>query len=170
MTEFAAMSRHVSSKLAEMDLSVRMRREGNEDAWKFVMTTDVGQEHGSDSRPVRQTCGEQHHTHGTGPVTDQANTATLPDRRRHHGAAGLLAFHMYLLQTRALLKSGEREKESLQRERDQLDLQVRERTANLAELATHLQNVREDERGILPANCTTSWVPCLRLQSSMWRG
>jgi signal transduction histidine kinase len=63
--------------------------------------------------------------------------------------AGLLAFYMYLLQTHALLKSGEREKESLQRERDQLDLQVRERTANLAELATHLQNVREDERGHL---------------------
>ena len=45
--------------------------------------------------------------------------------------------------------SGQREKELLQRERDQLDLQVRERTANLAELATHLQNVREDERGHL---------------------
>lgn len=63
--------------------------------------------------------------------------------------AGLLAFYMYLLQTQALFRSGEREKESLQRERDQLDLQVRERTANLAELATHLQNVREDERGHL---------------------
>ena len=62
---------------------------------------------------------------------------------------GLLAFYMYLRQTRALLGSEQREKESLQRERDQLDLQVRERTVNLAELATHLQNVREDERGHL---------------------
>jgi len=63
--------------------------------------------------------------------------------------AGLLAFYMYLLQTKALLASGRREQESLQRERDFLEVQVRERTANLAELATHLQNVREDERGHL---------------------
>jgi signal transduction histidine kinase len=63
--------------------------------------------------------------------------------------AGLLAFYMYLLQTKALLNSGRREQESLQRERDLLETQVRERTANLAELATHLQNVREDERGHL---------------------
>ena len=37
----------------------------------------------------------------------------------------------------------------LQRERDLLETQVRERTASLAELATHLQQVREDERGHL---------------------
>jgi len=45
LAEFGQMSRHVSRKLAEMDLSVRMRKEGNEDAWKFVLTTDVGKEH-----------------------------------------------------------------------------------------------------------------------------
>jgi signal transduction histidine kinase len=63
--------------------------------------------------------------------------------------AGLLAFYMYLRQTRALLDAGRREQEALQRERDQLDKEVRDRTATLAELATHLQQVREDERGHL---------------------
>jgi signal transduction histidine kinase len=56
---------------------------------------------------------------------------------------------MYLLQTKALVVAGLRQQESLQRERDLLETQVRERTASLAELATHLQNVREDERGHL---------------------
>jgi signal transduction histidine kinase len=63
--------------------------------------------------------------------------------------AGLLAFYMYLRQTRALADAGAREQESLKRERDMLELQVRERTASLAELATHLQLAREDERGHL---------------------
>ena len=63
--------------------------------------------------------------------------------------SGLLAFYLYLRQTSALVNSGQREQEALKRERDQLDLQVGERTARLAELATHLQNVREEERGHL---------------------
>src|SRR5438067_7979467 len=31
----AQLTRNVQRKLAEMDLSVRMRKQGNEDAWKF---------------------------------------------------------------------------------------------------------------------------------------
>jgi CHASE3 domain sensor protein len=30
---------------AEMDLSLKLRKQGNEAAWKFVMLTDVGKEH-----------------------------------------------------------------------------------------------------------------------------
>ena len=41
LAEFAAISRNISLKLAEMELSVRMRKQGNEDAWKFVLMTDV---------------------------------------------------------------------------------------------------------------------------------
>src|SRR4051812_38861418 len=40
----AQLTRNVQRKLAEMDLSVRMRKQGNEDAWKFVLMTDVGKE------------------------------------------------------------------------------------------------------------------------------
>src|SRR5687768_14477905 len=39
------LTRNVQRKLAEMELSVRMRKQGNEDAWKFVLMTDVGKEH-----------------------------------------------------------------------------------------------------------------------------
>lgn len=150
LAEFGAMSRHVSAKLAEMDLSVRMRKDGNEDAWKFVLTTDVGQEHMEAIRKQSARLAASSIIR-MGQGQDQIKKTLQLSRIgvAIMALAGLLAFYMYLLQTHALLKSGEREKESLQRERDQLDLQVRERTANLAELATHLQNVREDERGHL---------------------
>lgn len=150
LAEFGIMSRHISRKLAELDLSIRMRRENKEEAWRFVLSTDVGKEH-------MQAIRDQ---------TTKLAAASIRKMEQGHAQikqtlllsrigvsilaiVGLLAFYMYLLQTRALLNAGIREQQSLQRERDQLDLQVRERTANLAELATHLQNVREDERGHL---------------------
>ena len=49
------LSKHVLRKIAEMDMSVRLRRDGQEDAWKFVITTDVGQE---EMDAIRKTAGE----------------------------------------------------------------------------------------------------------------
>ncbi len=150
LAEFALMSRHVSRKLAEMDLSVRMRKEGNEDAWKFVLTTDVGKEH---MEAIREQSAKLAASSVSKMEQGQEQIRRTLQLSRIGVAtmalAGLLAFYMYLMQTKALLASGRREQESLQRERDFLEVQVRERTANLAELATHLQNVREDERGHL---------------------
>lgn len=148
--EFGLMSRHVSRKLAEMDLSIRMRKEGNEDAWKFVLTTDVGKEH---MEAIRAQSAKLAASSVSKMEQGQDQIRRTLQLSRIGVAtmalAGLLAFYMYLLQTKALLASGRREQESLQRERDFLEVQVRDRTANLAELATHLQNVREDERGHL---------------------
>lgn len=150
LTELTALSRHVAGKQAEMDLSVRMRKDGNEDAWKFVLTTDVGQEH-MDAIRVQSARLIQN---SIGKMT-QARTQIQKSLQLARvgivimALTGLFGFYMYLLQTKALIASGQREQESLQRERDFLEVQVRERTANLAELATHLQNVREDERGHL---------------------
>ena len=147
---FGQMSRHMSRRLAELDLTVKMRAQDKEEAWKFVLSTDVGKEQMEAIRTlsdklaansIRKMAQGQIQINETLQLS-RIGTALL-------ALAGLLAFYMYLLQTRALLNSGIREQESLKRERDQLDLQVRERTANLAELATHLQNVREDERGHL---------------------
>ena len=150
LPEFGILSRLISRKLAELDLSVRMRRENKEEAWRFVLSTDVGKE-------LMQSIREQTAKLASASIRNMEQGQVQIKRTlllSRIGVAvlammGLLAFYMYLLQTRALLNSGIREKESLKRERDQLDLQVRERTANLAELATHLQNVREDERGHL---------------------
>jgi signal transduction histidine kinase len=149
-TEFAALSRNVSRKLAEMDLSVRMRKQGNEDAWKFVLTTDVGMDQMNTIRSqivkLRQSSNQKMR------LTQTQIARSLQLSRigiALMALAGLLAFYMYLRQTRALLDAGRREQQALQRERDQLDREVKDRTATLAELATHLQQVREDERGHL---------------------
>ena len=150
LMEFALMSRHISSKLAEMDLSVRMRKDSKDDAWKFVLTTDVDRDH---MEAIRMQSAKLAAPSIIKLELGQSQIKKTLQLSRIGVAvmalAGLLAFYMYLNQSMALLKSSEREQESLKLERDQLDLQVRERTATLAELATHLQNVREDERGHL---------------------
>ena len=148
--QFSMMSRSMSRKLAEMDLTVRMRKNGQTDAWKFVITTDVGLQQMDSIREQANKLASvsiQKLEHGEAQINRSLQVARIGIAIMALG--GLLAFYMYLKQTQSLLASGEREKDSLQRERDQLDLQVKERTANLAELATHLQNVREDERGHL---------------------
>ena len=150
LNDFGVMSRHISRKLAELDLTVKMRAANQEDAWRFVLTTDVGKEQmdGIRTQIDKLAAGSIRSTERGQALVRR----TLQLSRIGIGImalGGLLAFYMYLLQTRALLNAGVREQESLKRERDHLDLQVRERTANLAELATHLQNVREDERGHL---------------------
>ena len=147
---FADLSRNVQRKLAEMDVSVRLRKQGNEDAWKFVLTTDVGKEHMEAVRTQSARLLEittQRLAAGQQQITRSLQLSRI-------GIAivamvGLLAFYMYLRQTTTLQLVDQRRQEDLQRERDLLGRQVRERTASLAELATHLQQVREQERGHL---------------------
>lgn len=150
LNDFDILSHHVSRKMAEMDLSVRMRREGNEDGWKFVLTTDVGKEQMEAIRE-QSTKLSASSTKKMEAGQSQIRKALQLSRIGIATTAlvGLLAFYMYLVQTKALFASGQREQEALERKRDLLEKQVRERTASLAELATHLQNVREDERGHL---------------------
>lgn len=150
MGTLAQLSRNVQRKLAEMDLSVRMRKQGNEDAWKFVLMTDVGKEH---MDAIREQA-----TRLINAATAKMEVSQVQVRRSlllsrigiaAVAMAGLLAFYLYLRQSTALKLAGERQQDVLQQERDLLERQVRDRTATLAELATHLQQVREQERGHL---------------------
>lgn len=150
LAEFSLLSRSVSRKLAEMDLSVRMRKQGNEEAWKFVLTTDVGMDQMNAIRgQIHKLINASNARTGSAQAQITRSLQLSRIGIALMALAGLLAFYMYLRQTRALLNAGQREQEALQRERDQLDKEVRDRTATLAELATHLQQVREDERGHL---------------------
>ena len=151
--EFIALgqlSRNVQRKLAEMDLSVRMRKQGNEDAWKFVLMTDVGKEH---MDAIRTEAVKLINSSTARMEVSQVQVRRTLNLARIGIAAvtmaALLAFYLYLQQTTALKAAGERQQHALQQERDLLERQVRERTASLTELATHLQNVREEERGHL---------------------
>ncbi|MFZ3126138.1 MAG: CHASE3 domain-containing protein [Acidovorax sp.] len=150
LQQFALLSSAVSRKLAEMELSLRLRRQGNEDAWKFVLFTDMGREHMDSIRQLAHALIDRSGRkiqESQGQIVQslmlsRIGIATVT-------AIGLLAFYMYLRQARTLQQINQREQEVLERERDRLEGLVRERTASLSELASHLQQVREDERGYL---------------------
>ena len=146
----AHLTRDVQRKLAEMDLSIRLRKQGNEDAWKFVMMTDIGKE---TMDAIREQAIKLIDASAKRMEVSQVQVRRSLLLSRIGIAAvamaGLLAFYLYLRQTTALKLAGEQQQNVLQQERDLLERQVRERTASLAELATHLQNVREEERGHL---------------------
>jgi signal transduction histidine kinase len=67
-------------------------------------------------------------------------------------ASSLLALFLYLRQTAAFEKHEQDLKDIVQAERDRLEVEVRSRTAQLTELADHLQTAREDERNRLARN------------------
>jgi signal transduction histidine kinase len=150
LTQIAELSKHVLRKIAEMDMSVRLRQDGKEDAWKFVITTDVGRE---EMDAIRASAGQLVSVSNKTLQEGQAQVLQSLRLARFGTAvvalAALIAFFLYLRQTHALRSVGERQQEALQRERNALEDEVRERTASLAELATHLQDVRETERGYL---------------------
>jgi signal transduction histidine kinase len=146
----AQLTRNVHRKLAEIDVSVSMRKQGNEDAWKFVLMTDIGKEH---MEAIREQAGKliQSATTGMEAAQDQVERSLQFARIGIAivAFAALAAFYLYLRQSTRLKMVGEQQQAALQQERDLLEGQVRDRTATLAELATHLQQVREEERGHL---------------------
>ena len=151
--EYATLSelgRNVQRRQAEMELSVRIRKQGNEEAWKFALLNDLGKEHMDAIREQAIKLIDASASRMDGSQL-HVRRSLLLSRIGIAGVtmAGLLAFYLYLRQTTALKLAGEQQQKILQQERDLLERQVLERTATLAELATHLQQVREDERGHL---------------------
>ena len=147
---YLEMVQHISRKLTELELTVQMRKDGKEDAWKYVFSTDVGQ---LQMETIRKNISELSDISVAKVILakSQIQTTLLISRIgiALFAMTGLLAFYLYLRQNTVLLETSFREKEALQREHDQLESMVKERTNNLAQLATHLQNTREDERGDL---------------------
>jgi signal transduction histidine kinase len=141
---------HVERRQAEVAASVRLRNAGDQTGALGLLTSAAGKE---DVQKFRQ-------------LSEKMMVASLGKMKLAHAQisqslmlsrigvaamalSALLAFYMYLRQTRALLAAGRLAQASLLRERDRLEKQVHDRTARLAQLATHLQDVREDERGHL---------------------
>lgn len=147
---FAPLSRQVSRKTAEMELSLKLFREGNEEAWRFVMFTDMGKQNMDAIRSYTFELIERSDERVKAKRLDVENALWLS----RLGIAtvtvvGLLAFYMYLRQSHTLEDVHKREQKIQSDERGRLEELVRERTATLTELANHLQQVREDERGHL---------------------
>ena len=150
MEFFVPMSHSISRKTAEMDLSLRLFREGNADALKFVMFTDMGNTDMSNIRELARKL-DTLTAERSGRYQQDINSSLIMARI---GVAtvtlfGLFAFYLYLRQNNMVDRLHKREQALLSEERSRLETLVRERTATLTELANHLQQVREDERGHL---------------------
>ena len=150
LAQFSELSRQVSLKLSEMDLSLQLRRQGKEEAWKFVLSTDVGKKN-MDAIRAQATALLQAQERQALRSQIQINSSLWLARLGIAAgvAMGLLGFYIYLRQATALRHAALREQELLEAERARLEELVRERTLSLSELANHLQDVREDERGHL---------------------
>ncbi|GAB2523119.1 CHASE3 domain-containing protein [Simplicispira piscis] len=150
LEDFSQLSRQISRKLSEMELSLRLRRKGQEDAWKFVLSTDVGKQN-MDAIRTHARALIARSTQKVGSSQTEISQSLQLSRLGIAlvTAVGLLAFYMYLRQSNALQRANEREQVLLEQERARLEGLVRERTASLNELANHLQQVREEERGYL---------------------
>ena len=146
----AELTKAVSQKFGEMELTIRLHEQNKLDAVNFVISTNVGLDEMERTRAL-----------GTSLV---ASASAQVERGRHEVfrlldvtrfglAAGILAalfaFVLYTQQTRQLQRNDEEYNRSLEAERDALESQVQERTARLTELATHLQQAVEDERAHL---------------------
>ena len=150
LATFTPLARQIERKTSEMELSLRLYQQGNTEAWRFVMFTDVGVEN---MEAIRT------HIQSLMRSIDQRVKYNLSDIEQTLGlsrlgiatvtALGILGFFMYLRQANALQHAHLREQEIQRDERNRLEEVVRERTATLTELATHLQQVREDERAHL---------------------
>ncbi len=143
----------VDAKLSELSETMRLYDEGKMEAATQLVMSDIGKEK---MEAVRQLTAEL-------VVRETRNVAA----GRHDiyetlwlsrvgvtvlSALSLFALFMYLRQSSALEREREAQRRMVQIERDRLELEVTQRTAQLTELADHLQTAREDERHRLARN------------------
>ena len=148
LARFAELSRGVSKKLAELEVTLKIRRVGGDsENWMQVVRTNLGKDY---MLAIRDTALDliQTASESMKDTQVQIDRSLTVSRVGVTLAAllGLLAFHLYLRQTEKLNAAGETQRRALAVERDRLEQQVRERTARLTVLANHLQTVQEDER------------------------
>ncbi len=140
----------VHRKLSELDAGIRLYEEGRHDNWRDLMLTDIGKETMDGIRSISERLVDRA-TQRVGEVRADVYDTLLLNRI---GVAtmcviSLLALALYLRQTALLDAQQNAQQDAIEAERDRLERAVERRTAQLRELAQHLQRVREDERSLL---------------------
>lgn len=137
----------VQTKMSELEVTIGLAENAKEDQLREVMASGIGKEKMDTIRALSvQLLADETNKVG---VSRKDIYETLMLNRIGVGAMtalSLLALFMYLRQTRELEAQREAQRLSVQTERDQLEREVVRRTAQLTELARHLQTAREDER------------------------
>lgn len=143
----------IEAKLSELAATIRLRNEDKGDAAMAILSTDLGRKQMDAIRTL------------TAELLEHEEQRVEIDRNKLYqtlmlsrigmaalSAIGLLALFMYLRQTLALKKQQQELQGIAQVERDRLEIEVIQRTAQLTELTRHLLTAREDERSRLARN------------------
>lgn len=144
------IGRGVNAKMAETALTLKLFNEGNNEGWRELMLTDIGREK---MEAVRSATEQLLALEAQRVADERAQIG----RSLALGRLGIdatllllvLALWLYGRQALQLQRAREVHAQLLAAERDRLEAQVRHRTAELTQLARHLQNAREDERARL---------------------
>ena len=146
----AALKVRVAERQSEILETLLLYDAGEHDRWHELLLTEIGREKMEDVRATtealmatqdRQLLSERNSVFQTLKL-NRAGVYLLM-------ALGLLSLLFYVRKTKALEAARTLHADELQQERNALEDTVRHRTAELTELANHLQSVREDERGRL---------------------
>lgn len=148
--QFQDLARQVKDKMSELSVTLRLKDEGRDDAWRALMETNIGREQ---MATIRTTAERLVSDESSRILSLEAQIQQTLLLSRLGIAAmtplSLLAFFMYLRQTASLSKEREFQQAALQAEKDSLERQVQQRTQQLTALTNHLQTAREDERARL---------------------
>jgi signal transduction histidine kinase len=141
------------TRLSELALTIRLKEQGRSSAGTEIVLSGIGKEQMDALRAL----SSELLAHETRNVvrSQQDILRTLLVSRIGIAAlcaVGLMALFMYLRLTAALEAQQQEQRRLLQAERDRLEIEVAQRTAQLTELAQHLQTAREDERHRLARN------------------
>lgn len=144
------IAKSANTKLSMLREELRLYDEGRVDLAKELLLTDIGREHmeairrnaeqllASESRQINAGIENVFDT----LLLNRVGVAAMT-------AISLLMVSMFLRQGQQLERQRTEQQEQIQAERDRLESEVRHRTAELTELAQHLETAREDERARL---------------------
>ena len=141
------------SRMSELALTIRLIEEGKVKATEEILQSGIGREKMDEIRVIS----------GALLAREGRNIAHAREEVYRTlflsrigiivlSVSGLLALFMYQRQTVALKLQQLQQQRMVQAERDRLEVEVVQRTAQLTELTQHIQTAREDERHRLARN------------------
>jgi CHASE3 domain sensor protein len=146
----AELEKRSAEKLSELHTVIGLYDEGKHDLWRELTLSNIGKEK---MDAIRQSATALIDIE-SGRIAEEREQVYRTLRLSRFGvnalaAISLLSLFMYLRQTAAADAAQGRHAKALEAERDRLEHEVARRTAELTELARHLQTAREDERSHL---------------------
>ncbi len=146
----AQFKARVDEKQSELAVTLSLFDAGAHERWRDLVLTDIGREKMDAVRAASEVLMAEEDKQVR---ADRAGIfGTLRSSRLGLHALtvlSLLVLVFYVRKNAALDAARQDHAQDLQHERDELESQVDRRTAELTELATHLQSAREDERSRL---------------------